>query len=133
MSPQKIVLFDGVCNLCNYTVNFIIDRDKKKEYYFASLQSEYAKGILLRNGMSQTELSSVIFIKSGVLYQKSDAVLEIIKDFSLPFQILQIGRILPRFIRDALYDLIARNRYVLFGKKDVCRIPSPESRTRFFE
>lgn len=131
--PNKLVLFDGVCNLCNFTVNFIIDRDQKKEYYFAPLQSETAKSILLKYGMSQNEMNSVILIKGNQIYQKSDAVLEIIKDFSLPYQIFQIGRILPKYIRDYLYDCIAKNRYRFFGKTETCKIPTPELRERFLE
>ena len=83
--------------------------------------------------MSQNEMNSVILIKGNQIYQKSDAVLEIIKDFSLPYQIFQIGRILPKYIRDYLYDCIAKNRYRFFGKTETCKIPTPELRERFLE
>jgi predicted DCC family thiol-disulfide oxidoreductase YuxK len=128
---EKIVLFDGVCNLCNFTVNFILDRDNKKEYFFAALQSDSGQRLLKENGLSQNEMSSVVLLKNGKYFQKSSAVLEIVKDFSWPYQILQLGRLLPAFIRDFIYDLIAKNRYKLFGKLATCRIPTPELKSRF--
>lgn len=129
--PDFLVLFDGICNLCNGAVVFIIKRDKAGKIRFASLQSELGRDQLVRNGLDPDALHSMIVIENGKLFQKSDAVLRIVARMDGAWPGLRIFRIIPRFLRDALYDLVARTRYKIFGKKEVCMIPTPELKERF--
>lgn len=132
MSNSKLILFDGVCNLCNGFVQFVIKNDKKKLFKFGSLQSANSKSILLNLGVEQN-LKTVILIADGVAYFKSDAALQILKQLKFPFKILYIFIIVPRFIRNWVYDFIAKNRYKFFGKKDTCMVPSQELKERFID
>lgn len=127
---MDIIFFDGVCNFCNASVNFIIDHDSARRYRFASLQSELGQKTLQENGYSTVELSTILLLRNGKLYQKSTAALEIaryLKGWSWLYGFI----FLPRFIRDAVYGLVARNRYRIFGKSESCRIPTPEERSLF--
>jgi len=127
-----VILFDGVCNFCNATINFLIDRDKKGIFKFAALQSESGKEILERHQIKVlTEADSVVLEKDGKIYQKSDAALEIARHMEGLWKFLYAFKIVPRFIRDAIYDSVAKNRYRLMGKRDSCRLPTPELRARF--
>lgn len=127
-----IILFDGVCNFCNSTINFLIDRDKKGIFKFAALQSEPGREILKKHNIfTLTDFDSVILEKDGKLYQKSDAALEIARNMDGLWKLLYGFKILPKFIRDFVYDLVAKNRYRLMGKMDACRLPTPELRARF--
>lgn len=127
-----IILFDGVCNFCNSTINFLIDRDKKGIFKFAALQSEPGREILKKHNIfTLTDFDSVILEKDGKLYQKSDAALEIARSMDGLWKLLYGFKILPKFIRDFVYDLVAKNRYRLMGKMDACRLPTPELRARF--
>jgi len=129
--PDFLVLFDGICNLCNGAVLFIIKRDKAGKIRFASLQSDVGRDQLVRNGLDPDALHSVIVVENGKLFQKSDAVLRIAARIDGPWRWLRIFQIIPRFLRDILYDLVARFRYKIFGKKDACMIPTPELKKRF--
>jgi predicted DCC family thiol-disulfide oxidoreductase YuxK len=131
--PGLVVLFDGVCNLCNGSVLFIIKRDPKKTFSFSALQSEFAREQLLKRGLDPTRLHSIIVIHNENVYQRSRAALEIARRLSGPWPILYIFIIIPPFIRNWVYDLVATNRYKWFGKKDQCMIPTPELRSRFIE
>ena len=126
----SIILFDGVCNLCNGSVNFIIDHDKKNRFKFTSLQSDKGQELLKKHNLNQA-LESIILIENKMAYQKSDAALHISKKLSFPFSSLYIFIIVPQFIRDKIYNLIARNRYKWFGKSESCRIPTPELKAKF--
>lgn len=128
---HPVILFDGVCNLCNASVLFIIARDPHARFRFASLQSAFGQEQLLKFGLSVSELNSVMLIRNGVLYQKSNAALEIARHLRGLWPILYAFKIIPRFIRNAVYDWIARNRYRWYGKKDECMIPTPELKARF--
>ncbi|HMQ69059.1 MAG TPA: thiol-disulfide oxidoreductase DCC family protein [Ignavibacteria bacterium] len=128
---DKIILFDGVCNLCNSSVNFIIDHDKKDVFRFASLQSEAGQEILETNKLSTKEFKSIIFSDNGKIYTQSSAVLRIVKDFPGLWKLFYGFIIVPPVIRNYFYDIIADNRYRWFGKKDSCRIPTPELRNKF--
>jgi predicted DCC family thiol-disulfide oxidoreductase YuxK len=127
------VLFDGVCNLCNGTVQFVIKRDRAAIFRFASLQSDYAQALLRRVNLPTDQLYSVIVIEDGVAYQKSDAALRIARHLSGVWHWLYILRVVPKFIRDGLYNFIATNRYRFFGKQDHCMIPTPELKARFVD
>lgn len=135
MTPNNhiVVLFDGVCNLCSGSVQFIIKRDKKGIFRFASLQSGYARNQLLKLGSPSSELYSIMVLEDGVLYERSDAILKIVANLGGFWSALNGFKIIPRFLRDAMYNLIAKNRYRIFGKKDQCMIPTPELKARFIE
>lgn len=128
---HPVILFDGVCNLCNASVLFVIDRDPKAKFRFASLQSEYGQSQLTKFGLPTSELNSVMLIDKGELYQKSNAALEIARNLRGLWPLLYAFKIIPPFIRNAVYDWIARNRYRWYGKKDECMIPTLELKARF--
>lgn len=133
IDKQKIILFDGVCNFCNFWVNFILDRDKKDLFKFAALQSKLGNEILKKFNMDNSSLESVILLDGESVYSKSTAALKIAKELSGPVKILYPLLILPKFLRDFFYDLIAKNRYKIFGKKEVCRIPTEEEKVKFLD
>lgn len=132
MDPAKsVLLFDGVCNLCNSSVNFILARDPKAKFRFASLQSDEGQALLQEFEDRPSDLSSVVLIEDGQLYARSDAALRVARQLSGGWPLLYAFIVLPRALRDAVYDWIARNRYRWFGKRDSCMMPSPELRSRF--
>jgi predicted DCC family thiol-disulfide oxidoreductase YuxK len=128
---KSIILFDGVCNFCNYWVKFAIKRDKKKKLMFAALQGEMAEQLLPQYHINPTALSSVIFIDKGKAYTQSSAVIRICKHLDGGWKLFYGLIIIPKFIRDFFYNIIARNRYKWFGKKESCMVPTPELRERF--
>jgi predicted DCC family thiol-disulfide oxidoreductase YuxK len=128
---KTIILFDGVCNFCNGSVNFIIKRDKKNRFLFAPLQSDFGKEFLSSYELSSTDLDSVIVFHEGKVLQKSQAALAVTSHLGFLWPMLSIFKIFPTFILDFFYDFIARNRYRFFGKKDACMIPTPEVRAKF--
>lgn len=130
-SAEAIILFDGVCNLCSGSVQFVIKRDPAAFFKFASLQSDFGQQQLQRFGLDQKSFHSIILIHGDKVYQRSDAALEIVKKLGGAWPILYGFKIMPRFLRDAGYNLVSRNRYKLFGKKDACWIPTPELKARF--
>lgn len=132
-SNHITVLFDGVCNLCNGTVQFVIKRDRAAIFRFASLQSDYAQRLLRQVNLPANQLYSVIVFEDGVAYHKSDAALRIARHLSGFWRWLYIFRFVPKFIRDGLYNFIATNRYRFFGKQDHCMIPTPELKARFVD
>ena len=129
MNP--VLLFDGVCNLCNSSVQTVIKADKKGFFMFASLQSDAARDLLRQSNLSESHLDSVVLYYNERFYTHSDAVLEAARLLGGGWSLLYIFRIVPRFIRDAVYNWIARNRYRWFGKKDQCMIPTPDLKSRF--
>ncbi len=130
-SDNAIVLFDGVCNFCNSSINFIIKRDKKGYFKFAPLQSEIAQKLVGDKTKPMPE--SVILIENGRTYDRSSAALLIAKKLNGLWPVLYIFIIVPKPIRDAVYNLIGRNRYKWFGKTEACMIPTPEVRSRFLD
>lgn len=124
-----IVLFDGVCNLCNTSVQFIIKRDPHNQFCFASLQSETGKNLLDKYHLSGVD--SVILLKEDRFYLESDAALEICSHLTGGWRFLAILKVIPPFIRDPFYRIIARNRYKWFGKQDSCMLPTEEMKKRF--
>ena len=130
---KSIILFDGVCNLCNSSVNFIIKHDKKTQFAFTSLQSDVAKEILLQFKIKKLNLDTIVLIDNGEIYEKSTAVLKILKHLNGGYKLLYAFMIFPKFIRDWVYSCIAKNRYKWFGKKDNCMIPTLEIKSRFLE
>ncbi len=131
LSDKPVVLFDGVCNLCNGSVLFIIKRDPQSKLKFASLQSEFGAEQMKRFNLPPSALNSVLLIKGGNLFQKSNAALEIARMLDGMWPGMYAFKIVPLFIRDFIYDWIAKNRYRWFGKKEECMIPTPEMKARF--
>jgi predicted DCC family thiol-disulfide oxidoreductase YuxK len=129
---EKIVLlFDGVCNFCNDTVNFILTMDKNDRFRFATLQSEIGKNLLGRPPLNPKESESVVLIEKGKVYRYSSAGLRIAKNLGGGWSLLYIFILVPPFIRDAIYKWIARNRYKWFGKRDSCRMPDEKTKSKF--
>ena len=131
---SHIVFFDGVCNLCNWSVDFIIKRDAEGVFKFASLQSDVAQGLLADHRADVDKgMRTIVLLKNDRLYYRSDAVLEICRDLSNPWPLLAIFKVIPRFIRDAVYRFISKNRYRWFGERNTCRVPTIEEQQRFLE
>ena len=129
---KKIVLFDGICNLCNRSVLFIIRRDHKDQFRFAALQSEIGEHFLKERHIDSAETDSIILYEPGVAYYtRSSAALIIGKSFGGIWRLLTVLEWIPRPIRDFFYNLIARNRYRWFGRKEFCMIPTPELQSKF--
>lgn len=129
---KEIILFDGVCNLCNGAVLFIIKRDRDDVFRFVSLQSELGKDIIRYIGVDVSKIDSIVWYKPGeAYYYKSDAALMIINHFGGIWSLLNVLKIIPTFLRNLLYDFIAKNRYNWFGKKESCMVPTPELQQKF--
>lgn len=129
-SIVNIILFDGVCNLCNNSVSFLIKYDKNYIFKFVALQTSAGQSIINQYGLLN-EGKSVVLIKDGIVFYKSDAVIEIAKQIKGWPHIFKYGYLFPKFLRDGIYNLIAKNRYFLFGRKETCAIPSEKDRERF--
>lgn len=131
MADQRIVIFDGVCNLCNGAVAFIIARDPARRFRFAPMQTDAARALIERHYAPDAELDTFLLIKDGACLARSDAALAIARELSRPWPLLGVLAIVPRPVRDAAYNLIARRRYRLFGRRDTCMTPGPDVRDRF--
>jgi len=128
-TSEGIIFFDGVCGLCNGFIDFVMVADKNERFKFSPLQSDYAKSQLPEEAIK--EMGSMIVKIDGRTYSKSAGVMAVLKELGGFWNLLSVGRFLPQIFRDLAYDLVAENRYKLFGKKDTCRLPSPEERKRF--
>jgi predicted DCC family thiol-disulfide oxidoreductase YuxK len=131
LGPGPILLFDGVCNFCSGTVSFVIRRDPRAQFRFAALQSDAGRTLLEHHGLSQNEFDTAVVVRDGRAYTKSDAALEVVRHLRTPWSWLFVLRIVPKPIRNFIYDRVAKHRYSLFGRKDECLIPSPDVRQRF--
>jgi predicted DCC family thiol-disulfide oxidoreductase YuxK len=129
---DRIILFDGVCNLCSRSVQFIIKRDSLGHFKFASLQGEIGQSLLKKHGLNN-DLTSFILIENEKVYLKSSAALRVSSKLDGAWGMLSILRILPPFLRDLLYDIVAKNRYKWFGKEESCMLPLPEWKERFLD
>ena len=127
---MNIILFDGVCNLCGNSVSLLIKYDKNNIFRFAAMQTKAGENIMQEYRVLN-DRKSIILIKQGVVLYKSDAIIEIAKQINGWPSILKFGFLFPKFLRDGIYDLIAKNRYYLFGKKETCSIPSEKDSKRF--
>jgi predicted DCC family thiol-disulfide oxidoreductase YuxK len=126
-----ILLFDGVCNLCNGFVGFVLTRERGSELRFCAMQSPRGQELLRRFGLPLAEFESVALIEDGAAHLKSEAFLRVLRHLRFPWPWLGWARIVPRPVRDWLYDGIARNRYRLFGRRAACMVPPPRSAGRF--
>jgi predicted DCC family thiol-disulfide oxidoreductase YuxK len=128
---QDIVLFDGVCNLCNAAILFIIKRDKNNRFKFAPLESDAGKELLSMHQIDSSKIDSIVLISGDSAFAKAGAALRISKHLTGLWPLLYSLVIIPRCISDGVYDFIARNRYKWFGKKESCMIPTPELKSKF--
>ena len=131
--PENIVIFDGVCNLCEFSVNFIFERDTAGQFYFTPAQSPLGASLLKRFGINTSRLDTVVLVRDGLAFTRSAAAIEIASKLDNPWNLLTVFQAVPEPLRDMLYDLIAQNRYQLFGKKETCMLPSEALRKRFIE
>jgi len=130
---HPVILFDGVCNLCNGAIQFIIKHDPKAIFRFAALQSEYSKKYREHFGLNIEGFDSIILVVNGQASIQSDAVMLIARLLGFPWFLLVIGYLFPRWMRDKVYDIVAANRYRWFGQKSACMIPTPDILDRFLE
>ena len=128
---HSIILFDGVCNLCNGAVNFVIKRDPGNVFKFTPLQEKQGILLLKKHAIDAQELDSIVLVENKKVYTKSSAALRIARKMSNLWPLFFVLLIIPRFIRDGVYDFIAKNRYKWFGKKEQCMIPTPGLREKF--
>lgn len=129
---KKIILFDGICNLCDNAVQFIIKHDKNDIFRFVSLQSELGKNILKYIGINNSQIDSIVLYQPGIAYFiKADAAFKILKELNSRYRFLLLFSFLPSFIKNSIYDYIAANRYKWYGKKESCLVPSQELDTKF--
>jgi predicted DCC family thiol-disulfide oxidoreductase YuxK len=130
---SPLILFDGVCNFCNAMVYFIISQDKKNVFRFAALQSESGKKLLQQYHINWQRSDSFVVIENGKAYMKSNAALKLYAKLPWYWKWTQIFWIVPKFIRDWIYNFIANNRYRWFGKRNECMVPTPDLKERFLE
>ena len=133
MKDKPVILFDGVCNYCNAMVNFFIRRDKKKVFRFATLQSAFGQKILQEHNLPTDVFESFLLWDNGKLYSKSTAGLRLYNKLPWYWKWTQFFWVVPKFFRDWIYGIIAKNRYKWFGKRDTCMVPMPELKERFLE
>lgn len=131
MENHAIMLFDGVCNFCNDSVQFIIKRDPNAYFKFAPLQSEEGKALLAQYGLPLDAMDTIILIENNKAYSYSTAALRIARKLSKLWSLFYIFILVPPFIRNPIYRFVGRNRYKWFGKKESCMMPTPEIRSRF--
>lgn len=131
MGDHPIILFDGICNFCNSAINFVIRRDPESKFRFATLQSEMAHGLLSTRKFPASDLSSFVLIENNKIFIRSTAALKVCRHLSGLWPLLYGLIVVPRFIRDGVYNWIARHRYQWFGKRDTCMIPTSDLRSRF--
>jgi predicted DCC family thiol-disulfide oxidoreductase YuxK len=130
---NPIILFDGVCNLCNRSIQVIIKNDRKKFFRFASLQGKLGQEVLKKHQLQTDQLHSFILLEGDHIYTKSTGALRIFRELGGGWKILYGFMILPRFIRDAVYNFVSRNRYKWYGKREECMLPTPELKERFLD
>ncbi len=130
---NPVVLFDGVCNLCSSTVQFIVKHDKKKQFRFASLQSPFGQEVMKHFGLNTTELNSFILLENNKIYTRSSGALRVAKKLDGLYGWLYAFIIVPPFIRNGVYNYIAKHRYKWYGKKDACWVPTPVLRSLFWD
>jgi predicted DCC family thiol-disulfide oxidoreductase YuxK len=132
-SSHPVVLFDGLCNLCEGSVLFIIKRDPSKIFRFASLQSKFGQDLLQRFQLPKDDFDTMVLVEGERVFKRSTAALKVAKSLRFPWPLFYVFILVPPFIRNFFYRIVARNRYRWFGKKEACLIPTPELRSRFLD
>ncbi len=128
---NAIIFYDGYCNLCNLSVRLILKYEKNAYYQFSSLSSDFSKAYLNKDYKSLTSSNTILLIENNEVYLKSDAILKIVEQFKFPLNYLKYIRYIPKKIRDFFYDLLAKYRYAVFGRKKTCKNPSEKLKHRF--
>jgi predicted DCC family thiol-disulfide oxidoreductase YuxK len=128
---DRVVLFDGVCNFCNGSVNFLLDHDRDRRLRFCAMQSDPGQAILTWARLPRENFNSLAFVERARVYQKTDAVLRIARHLPWPWRLARWALLIPPCVRDWFYDRLALNRYALFGRTESCRMPTPETAGRF--
>ncbi|QUL56085.1 thiol-disulfide oxidoreductase DCC family protein [Paenibacillus tritici] len=128
---EAVVLIDGVCHLCQGLVRFIIPRDPQANFKFASLQSEAGRELLKAGGLPERQLDTVVLVENGKYYTESAAVLRIARRLRFPWPLAYVFTLIPRPLRNAIYRIVARNRYRWFGRDEQCLLPTPDMKRRF--
>ena len=131
MIGQPVIFFDGVCNLCNASVQFVIAHDKKDQFKFTALQGDYAKEVLSKFNADPQKLNTILLLQEGKLYTKSSAALRVAGKLNGLIPLLYVFLLVPKFIRDWFYDIIARNRYRWWGRQESCWVPTPDLKSKF--
>ncbi|WP_443938288.1 thiol-disulfide oxidoreductase DCC family protein [Pedobacter sp. MW01-1-1] len=129
---ESIIFFDGVCNLCNASVQFVIERDRKNTFKFSALQGELAKEVLPKFAIDIRKLDSIVLLEGGKCFTESTAALRIAKQLSGAWPLLYVFIIVPSFVRNPVYRFIANNRYKWWGKQESCWVPTPALKNRFY-
>lgn len=129
--PQPLILFDGVCNLCTHSVQFVIQRDAKQQFRFASIQSDLGQKVLQQYGLSTTKINTVVLLNNNQIYTHSTAALHIAQHLGGLWQLASLALWVPAPLRDMVYTFVAQNRYRWFGKQESCWLPTPELKNRF--
>lgn len=132
MVQQPVIFFDGICNLCNASVQFAIEHDDKNIFKFTALQGDYAKKVLPQFDVDLNKINSILLVEDNKLYTKSSAALRVAKNLNGLLPLLYVLMIVPKFIRDWFYDIIAKNRYKWWGKQESCWVPTPELKQKFY-
>lgn len=133
LETGPLVLFDGICNLCSWSVQFLAPRDRTGALWYAAVQSESGQMLLQRHGLPTDDYDSFVFLEDGRVFLKSTAFFRVSRHMRFPWPIMRIGLLLPRAITDWLYDRVAQNRYAIFGKKTACMIPTAALKARFLD
>lgn len=128
---RDFIIFDGVCVLCNAWVKFVLRFDTSENFSFVIAQSELGETIYEQLGLKSDDYDTFIIVRNGEMFTKLDGVFALLSAIGWPWKIVSIGKILPKGLKDYMYDRVAKNRYALFGKKDVCMMPTPEIKARF--
>lgn len=132
-APSPVLLFDGVCNLCDWSVQFVLDHDEEGRIHFASLQSDAGRALLASCGLNPGVMDSVVFVEGGRCSVRSDAALRVARHLAPPWRWIAALAAVPRPVRDRAYDWVARHRYRWFGTRSSCRVPTPQTRARFLD
>lgn len=130
-TDRPILLFDGECNLCNGLVRWVIERDPEGTFRFAALQSEAGQALLEGHDLPTRDFDTFVVVDDGDVYTKSSAALRVLKGLGLPYSLAYPAVVVPRFLRDRAYDVVANRRYGWFGRREACLVPTPERRERF--
>ena len=130
---HKIIFFDGHCNFCNSTINFFFSKNKKRNIFYSSLQSEFAQSFLPRKYIAKEEFNTIYYYSDGIFYSKSTAVLKALKEVKGGYKLLSLLRVIPTFIRDYVYDFISKRRHDIFKNINSCRVPSDEDKKYFLK
>lgn len=131
---SPILLFDGICNLCNHSVQYVLRHEKSNSLRFASLQSNFGKMVCKQHGLSSAKPSTIIYLdENGKIFTKSEAVIKIVSHLKFPHHLLHGIRIIPSLLRNRIYDLVAENRYRIFGQRESCALPDENQRDRFVD